>query len=146
MVITSNYGCFSEIGRQGEPQELSLNRVTCLSKGVILHELMHSIGFIHEHSRTDRDSYVKILWDNIETEEHQNFNKYSDVEVKYKMDYEYESIMHYEYNAFAKSKELTSIKPLDDSIPLSNLGSAKKAGIFTNNDLKKVKQYYDCVA
>ena len=33
--------------------------------GTILHELMHSVGFHHDHARPDRDNYVEILWDQI---------------------------------------------------------------------------------
>ena len=38
----------------------------CMSTRVILHELFHVFGFLHEHERDDSHLYVKVLKENIE--------------------------------------------------------------------------------
>ena len=32
----------------------------CISKPAVVHEVMHSLGFRHEHTRNDRDNYLSI--------------------------------------------------------------------------------------
>lgn len=67
------FRCSSYVGRIGGRQTISVGNsdgsITC-KHGNIVHEIAHSLGFFHEHSRPDRDSYVSILWANIESGEY----------------------------------------------------------------------------
>ncbi|CAI5683347.1 unnamed protein product [Oreochromis niloticus] len=45
------YGCFSLVGRIGDKQVVSLQRFGCVQHGIIQHELLHALGFYHEHTR-----------------------------------------------------------------------------------------------
>jgi hypothetical protein len=45
VLIYSGKGCFSNLGRTGGQQEVSLQKNGCLSQGTIVHELIHALGF-----------------------------------------------------------------------------------------------------
>merc|ERR1712131_166246 len=49
--IVNRNGCWSELGRTGGRQELSLARDGCVYHGVIQHESLHALGFQHEQTR-----------------------------------------------------------------------------------------------
>lgn len=74
-----------------------------------MHEMMHALGFRHEHVRHDRDDYIIIFWGNIKRGRESNFQKRSnDMSVG---PYDYDSIMHYDRKAFSNNGMIT-IQPL----------------------------------
>ena len=53
VTIDSGPTCSSEVGMRGGEQLLYMN-AGCFDRGLIVpvHELMHTLGFVHEHNRT----------------------------------------------------------------------------------------------
>ena len=39
----------------------------------IVHELVHTLGFVHEHTRPDRDDFISVNMDNIQLGKEKNF-------------------------------------------------------------------------
>ncbi|KAK5974387.1 Zinc metalloproteinase nas-1, partial [Trichostrongylus colubriformis] len=105
--IVKGYGCYSQVGRTGGKQEISLGR-GCLFHEIIVHELMHSVGFWHEHSRADRDDHIHIRWENILPGMKAQFDKISAaLQDTQGEKYDYRSIMHYDSTAFSRNGKNT---------------------------------------
>jgi Astacin (Peptidase family M12A) len=61
----------SRVGRQGYRQDIKLR--ASAESGVIIHEMGHAVGVWHEHSRMDRDEFVRVLWENVRDDAKSNF-------------------------------------------------------------------------
>jgi Astacin (Peptidase family M12A) len=124
-------GCFSSVGMAGGMQIISLGQ-GC-TKGNAIHEIGHTLGLWHEQSRKDRDSFVTIVWQNIDVNLSHNFDQHvSDGDDIGQ--YDYGSIMHYPRNAF-------SINGQDTIIPKQEkpIGQREK---LSQGDIAAVQQMY----
>lgn len=61
--VVEKQGCYSYMGLTGGAQDLSLG--TGCYKAQAIHEIGHAIGMMHEHTRADRDSYIRFNYDNL---------------------------------------------------------------------------------
>jgi hypothetical protein len=97
--------CLSYLGKMGGLQPILL--ADGCQPQEILHEILHALGFIHEHSRTDRDRYVEILSQNIEEKYRSQFNIVPDsaMEAVRGTPFDYHSIMIYSPTAFSASEK-----------------------------------------
>ncbi|XP_069036958.1 hatching enzyme 1.2-like [Lepisosteus oculatus] len=130
-------GCWSSLGRTGGQQDISLSRTGCVQKNIISHEMMHALGFIHEHNRGDRDRYIKVLWDNITPGFESDFVKR--VTNNLGTPYDYDSILHYKSGFFAKHSGLKTLVPIPDSN--RKIG---QSSWLTKTDILKINRLYEC--
>uniref|UniRef100_A0A3Q3FXK0 Metalloendopeptidase n=2 Tax=Labrus bergylta TaxID=56723 RepID=A0A3Q3FXK0_9LABR len=135
--IENKAGCFSNLGRTGGRQVLSLNRQGCLYHGIIQHEINHALGFQHEQSRSDRDNYVRINWENIDPQMAGNFHRESTNNLN--TPYDYSSIMHYGRTAFSIQYGKDSITPIPD--PNVQIGQRKGMSYW---DIMRINLLYSC--
>uniref|UniRef100_A0A3Q3BMC5 Metalloendopeptidase n=1 Tax=Kryptolebias marmoratus TaxID=37003 RepID=A0A3Q3BMC5_KRYMA len=137
--IEPKYGCFSLLGRIGDKQVVSLQKFGCVDNGIIQHELLHALGFYHEHTRSDRDQYVKINWDNIKEYYLNNFKKMDTDNLNTK--YDYSSVMQYGKTAFGKNG-LETITPIPDpNVPIGQRVGLSDIDILRINKLYKCQNY-----
>lgn len=66
----------SWVGCKGEAGQV-VNIHSYTYNGIIIHELLHALGFFHEHARQDRDDYITINWSNIKPNYYHDFQKYT---------------------------------------------------------------------
>ncbi|WP_024770577.1 M12 family metallopeptidase [Aquimarina macrocephali] len=98
-------GCGSaSLGVNGNRGSLRLGRNA--SASLVAHELGHTLGFVHEQTRPDRDNHVIIKWENIQSGKAGNFRK-SNNSRRLTSKFDIKSIMMYHAYGFSKNGKPT---------------------------------------
>ncbi len=94
--------CLSYVGRIGGHQPIYLDD-RCFDRE-ITHEIMHALGFIHEHSRPDRDQFIRVNWSRIEEDKQSQFEvaPESMASPQKGRPFDYQSVMIYSPTDFAR--------------------------------------------
>ncbi|KAH9509410.1 hypothetical protein Btru_045825 [Bulinus truncatus] len=140
VVFRDGRRCSTNIGRIGREQVVTLAK-SCRSKRILIHELGHVIGLIHEHQRHDRDKYVKVILENVRnmSQERYQFSKLLSGSITDKtVKYDYTSVMHYGRN----SPELTTLQTTDGRYQ-DIIGRAERPSF---SDIETVNRLYHCSA
>jgi len=129
--------------RNGAQNITIIKGVENIGKFSIVHELMHSLGFGHEHNRPDRDSNVEIMWDNLKEGTDEPYFSINHPGGNFSMDnlkYDTMSLMHAtKYNpSIAVDEYVPVIKSKDTDEEIS---SHKE---LTDLDIERLKKTYSC--
>jgi hypothetical protein len=113
----------SDVGRIGGRQHINISHWA--EKGHVMHEIMHALGFQHEHTRADRDHYVMIEEKKIPEDLVSNYERQGHPLG----DYDPESIMHYGIDGIMRADR--------------NLASRMGQRVdFSEGDLKAIRYVY----
>lgn len=90
--IVNGSGNYATLGMVGGEQTLHMKDWDN-GKFLLIHELGHTLGMLHEHQRPDRDNYIKVHYQNMLPASYFNFDILPGTEVV--GPYDFHSIMHY---------------------------------------------------
>ena len=132
-------GCYSNVGRTGGRQMLSLGN-GCHYLRTAAHEMTHAIGFFHEQNRSDRDHYIRIHLENVQENMKSQFGLLQPSQNRLLTAFDFDGIMLYGPKAFSKNNGITmeSITPgkrVADHNP--NIG-------LSASDVYRINKLYGC--
>ena len=130
--------CAAMVGHNAGRNDVFLHEPNCMSVGIIMHELLHIVGFQHEQSRSDRDDYVDVIFDNIvNTGNYRlNFNKHDTANMAL---YDFNSVMHYPRLSWGKKPYLQTIVP--KVMPVPKVGQRVR---LSPHDIEEIRSLYQC--
>lgn len=124
-------------------QQLSLAHTSagsCVTNGVVVHELLHALGLFHMQSSSNRDDFVRINLENVLSGFEHNFLRYDSTMVGlFSTAYDYDSIMHYNRNAFSRNGR--------DTITTLNSVNSNRIGQrnhLSGGDIVRLRNMYNC--
>ena len=102
----------SFVGRVGGAQKMVLQDLNGIVAPdyIVFHELMHALGYQHEHSRTDRLEHVEIHWENVREGFESNFAVAESFFGIENTVFDFDSLMLYSPFSQSKNDEMTLSK------------------------------------
>ncbi|RVE53233.1 hypothetical protein evm_002066 [Chilo suppressalis] len=138
-------GCYAHVGFSANRGIHTLNLARsnpgqgCLNFVVIAHEWYHALGFFHMQSTYNRDTYVRIHWENIQQGMSHNFDRYdSSIVSNLGLPYEYGSSMHYGTHFFSSNGRPTL------STTRQYNGVLGQTSVITGFDIWRLSRHYNC--
>lgn len=140
-ISLQSYGtCSSNVGMQNRGSQPVWLTNHCLKRNDVLHELMHVLGFVHEHNRADRDEHVDIFLKNVEKKHHKNFQKWNLTDITHlDTEYDFTSVMHYHKFAFSSNNLSATIEPKRRGVVIAADG-------LSAGDVQRINRLYKCTS
>jgi len=128
-----------------------LNIQTCLDQhikkghfwngvGLLVHELLHTLGVPHTQCRSDSHNYIDVHWDNIVHDMKPNYYTNKTIFDTYQVEYDCMSIMHYRDNTFqikGAGPTMTAKDPYSCDLKSKNIE-------LKPSDITLLKRMYNC--
>ncbi|KAG5685082.1 hypothetical protein PVAND_014283 [Polypedilum vanderplanki] len=136
-----NKGCSSKLGMKEGGQVINLNKSKSCANvpGIIMHEILHSLGFYHMHSHSQRDQYINIIWDNIDPSRNPDYRAAdTSLTSSYNTKYDFYSVMH--YAPIINGKRV--IKPKQKYMYYDKYMGQRKA--LSEGDIERINNMYRC--
>ncbi|CAH1787747.1 unnamed protein product [Owenia fusiformis] len=146
LIKSTSSSCQSSgIGKDKEERQPYINLGPgCFVIGTIMHELLHAVGFFHEHVRNDRDDYIEIITSNIKSGYISQFAQpeFSNDLISY-TPYDYDSVMHYGKYTFSKDagRGLQTIRIKSGRSTNLEIGQRDH---LSKSDIKDLQVMYSC--
>ena len=137
--LNDHTGCNSMVGRTTGSQEINLGN-GCNTMRHVVHEMMHAIGFWHEHSRSDRDKYVQIHYENVKEEYLHDFKALQPEGNRLFTTFDFDSVMLYGPTAFSKNGQVT----MSSKIAGKHVKNPPKDQTLSPYDIESINKLYQC--
>jgi hypothetical protein len=131
----------ADVGMVGGQQFLSVSP-DAWNRGTICHEIGHLLGLVHEHQRSDRNSFVTILTNNLDTNSLGNFVILANSQNQGA--YDFYSVMHYARD-YLSTNGLDTIEPLPAYAQFLNIMGQPQPIILSAGDRAGMATIYGAI-
>ena len=154
-IDTTSVNCSSKVGMVGGRQRIRAggcrNRSTGNTWGKLCQQLVHTLGFIHENNRQDRNTYIHldksvipqyVIDSNLPKSREKTIENFYKIQSRYPKTgtpYDCQSITH--FKPYVISKKYTNIFPRQNLIGCENMGQHIK---LSDIDVMDINILYGC--